>query len=397
VIPKQFANIEKADLDALLENEVSESRTIEYKEKLPSNGNDDRKEFLADVISFANAAGGDLLYGVRERRDADGKPTGLPESIPGLADINSDNEILRLEGILRDTIEPRLLSVRIRAITGFSQGPAIIIRIAQSWTAPHRSRQDRHFYSRTSAGKYPMDVGEIRSAFALSSTLAESVRHFRDGRLARIIADETPVLLGAGARLVLHLIPQSSMTPSAVINLQAFLQNDLERQLLRPMQCDNWSGRYNYEGYSTFRDRSYVQLFRSSAIEFATGDIAGEAREGASFFPTAYLPAAIVTNELVISVKRGIEALKVLNAALPIFVLASFIDVLKHKLAVHERWMQTHSIDRNVLILPDVMVSDWNSEAHLLLQPAFDALWQTVGYPRCTYYDKDGSWIGPTT
>ncbi|MCB0184976.1 MAG: ATP-binding protein, partial [Caldilineaceae bacterium] len=253
MISKHFADIEKSDIDALLENAVSESRTLDYKEKLPSNSNDDRKEFLADVISFANAGGGDLIFGVREQRDAQNKQTGFPESIIGLAGINTDNEILRLESILRDSVDPRLPSVQTRAIPGFTEGPVIIIRVAQSWTSPHRSKQDRHFYSRTSAGKYPMDVGEIRSAFALSSNLADAIRQFRDDRLARIIADETPVLFGDKARMVLYLIPQSSMMPSTTVNIQSFIDSKEDRQFLRPIySAGGWSGRYNYEGYTSY-------------------------------------------------------------------------------------------------------------------------------------------------
>ena len=51
------------DLQRLVTNAVSESRSIEYKQALPGTTNDDKKEFLADVSAFANAVGGDLLYG----------------------------------------------------------------------------------------------------------------------------------------------------------------------------------------------------------------------------------------------------------------------------------------------------------------------------------------------
>ena len=59
---RPLESIEAADLQALIENEVAESRTIEYKQSLPGNSRDDRKEFLADVSSFANASGGHLIY-----------------------------------------------------------------------------------------------------------------------------------------------------------------------------------------------------------------------------------------------------------------------------------------------------------------------------------------------
>ena len=68
MIPKEFDTIGKEDIEALVANAVSEGRTIEYKEKLPGGTDDDRREFLADASSFANAGGGDLIYGIREKR-----------------------------------------------------------------------------------------------------------------------------------------------------------------------------------------------------------------------------------------------------------------------------------------------------------------------------------------
>jgi hypothetical protein len=50
--------IDAARLEALRVDGVREGRQLEYKETLPGNSDDDKKEFLADVSSFANAAGG---------------------------------------------------------------------------------------------------------------------------------------------------------------------------------------------------------------------------------------------------------------------------------------------------------------------------------------------------
>src|SRR2546425_901377 len=92
MIPKEFDAIAKEDIEVLVANAVSEGRTIEYKEQLPGGTDEDKREFLADVSSFANAAGGDLIYGVREKRDAGGKPLGIPEAAEGLAGVNADAE-----------------------------------------------------------------------------------------------------------------------------------------------------------------------------------------------------------------------------------------------------------------------------------------------------------------
>jgi len=72
MIAKEFAGIAKEDIESLVTDAVSEGRGIEYKGLLPKKGNDDdTKEFLADVSSFANASGGDLIFGIRAK---DGVP-----------------------------------------------------------------------------------------------------------------------------------------------------------------------------------------------------------------------------------------------------------------------------------------------------------------------------------
>ena len=101
--------ITKEAIEELVDNKVQEGRTLEYKQELPGNSDGDKKEFLADVSSFANAAGGDILYGVTEERDAEGKPTGYPEVAEGLPVSNIDAERLRLESIIRNGIDPRIL------------------------------------------------------------------------------------------------------------------------------------------------------------------------------------------------------------------------------------------------------------------------------------------------
>ena len=62
MIQKNFDDITKTDIDFLVANKIGEIKTLEYKGKLPSSQDSDKKEFLADVTSFANASGGDIVY-----------------------------------------------------------------------------------------------------------------------------------------------------------------------------------------------------------------------------------------------------------------------------------------------------------------------------------------------
>ena len=81
MIPKPINNVAAADIDDLVRNKVPETRTIEYKRELPGSTDSDKREFLADVSSFANTAGGDLLFGVAEME-------GLPTKVIGVQSAN---------------------------------------------------------------------------------------------------------------------------------------------------------------------------------------------------------------------------------------------------------------------------------------------------------------------
>lgn len=99
--------INAAQLENLKAAGVREGRQLEYKEILPGNSDDDKREFPSDITSFANAAGGDLIFGLRERRQ-EGTPTSELEAIVGLAQLNVDQDRLRLQNMIRDGISPRM-------------------------------------------------------------------------------------------------------------------------------------------------------------------------------------------------------------------------------------------------------------------------------------------------
>ena len=163
MIPKLLDTIVAADLQALIDNEVRESKTIEYKRELPGNADSEKVPFLAAVSSFANTGGGDLLLGV----EAEG---GLPTAFPGLDIPDLDREKLRLEQIVANGLEPRLPRIDLHPVEVADGQHVVVVRVPKSWTSPHRVKKNNQFYGRNSAGKYPLDVGELRTAFTLSET-----------------------------------------------------------------------------------------------------------------------------------------------------------------------------------------------------------------------------------
>ena len=264
MIPKPAHQITLVDLRAL--TAVPEGKTIEYKREMPAKTRDELVKFLSAVSSFANTAGGDLLIGI-DAKD------GVPTTLTGVAFDNLDNEKLRLEQLLATHLEPRLPRVDIQPVDCGNGRHVILIRAHRSWLAPHRLLLDNRFYGRNSAGKYPLDVSELRSAFALSESTAERIRNFRNDRLIKIAAGETPLVLHPGAAMVIHVVPFSTFATGRNMDVVQTLAQGYVMPLPpgRLYQGNNYSA--NLDGFVTFTNQpnepahAYAQLFRSGAIE----------------------------------------------------------------------------------------------------------------------------------
>lgn len=392
MIGKSIDKITEEDLQDLIDNSVLERKTIEYKQSLPSNPDSAKKEFLADVSSFANASGGDLIYGIIEDRN-----TGLPETLDGLAIDNVDQEILRLDSMIRDGIEPRLLGINIGPINLSNSKTALIIRVPKSWISPHRVSFKGHdkFYSRSTNGKYPLDVGELRIAFNLSETITERIRRFREDRISNIFANETPVPFYDTAKIVLHLVPIISFNPAQSYGIDKIASNPVK---MIPMSCRGWNHRYNLDGFLTYcggreeRSHSYVQLFKNGIIEAVEGLILDPNHtKGKLLIPTDY------EIELIKSLPDYLSILKTLNVELPVFIFLTLVGVKEYSMAVDRQryWIdEVHTIDRDILLLPEIVIESYEVIAEDILRPCFDSIWNACGFPRSLNYDDTGAWVG---
>jgi hypothetical protein len=397
MIHKPLDQVCREDIEALVANEVKEGRTIEYKETLPGNADQDKKEFLADVSSFANAAGGDLLYGVVETREA-GKTTGVPETAAGLAGINADEQIRRLDSMIQAGIGPRIAGVRIHPVAGFPDGPVLLVRVPKSYAAPHMVTFKEHsrFYSRNNGGKYALDVGEIRSAFALSEALPERVRRFRDERVARIVADETPVVLPPDhVRVVLHVVPVAALDPTARLDITHLIR--APQHCPRPLGSNGWHHRHNLDGFLTYQtfDKidegiSYVQLFRSGAIEAVEGGTCPRPTPQSILFRFGHYEEVLIDG-----LNGYLKVLQELGSTPPAFVLLTVLGVKGYVLTTDrgDGWRCPHRIDRDALFLPDVLVDDFPQPADVILRPVFDSVWQAAGWARSPSYNEAGRWV----
>jgi hypothetical protein len=385
---KSFDDLSEGDLVSLVNDEISEKRTIEYKRELPSNADESKKEFVADISSFANAAGGHLVFGIPEEN-------GLPTAVVGVPCENPDQVVLRLENLIRDGLEPRIQGVLAKGIRLSSGQYAFVFRIPRSWSKPHAVNYRGHwrFYSRNSAGKYPLDVSELRSAFVQAGALGEQIRLFRDGRLGSIIADQLPARIIPGARVILHVVPYAAFEPAAAFPFEEIANNPL---LLAPIDGPVTDYRYNFDGFITTTgneaglSRGYVQVFRNGIIEAVDGTLLRDRPDG------PIIPSSIFEKELIQAVRCYLEAQKRMTVPMPNSVMLSLVGVSGYVMAVAQRLHSSaedqHPIDRDTLAIPEIVLESFPTSIEGAMKPAFDAVWNATGWASSLGYNDKGEW-----
>lgn len=378
MIPKRFEDITFADIQALKDNSVKEGKTIEYKKEIPSNADSDKGKFLAGVSAFANTVGGDFIIGVETSK-------GVPAALDGVVISDIDAEKLRLEQIIQNGLEPRLPKVNIENIQSNDGRNFFIIRVDRSWLSPHKVKINNQFYGRNSAGKYPMDVSELRTAFMLTEQLSERIKSFHNERVRKIKEnDELPLKLIEGGKLIFHLIPLSAFTTPNELNISKIYEKNLS-----PFVAQGWNRRINLDGvvnYSTTSDNenySYTQVFRNGCIESVF--VFRSRNDELETIPIKYYE-----EQLIRTIREYLQFLADLTIEPPIYLFLTFVNIKLYIFITGDLRFDGKCSDRNDLLFPEIIIDSFDVNPEESLRQLFDMIWNAFGYARCFSYGEDG-------
>ena len=121
----------KADIETLIDNSEKESLFLEYKQEITS-GEHSKKEILKDISAFANAEGGHLIIGIKEK---DGRAIGISGTTKNISNQPIEEWI---ENILISNIRPKLTAVfKVIDIKTDPNKVVIVIDIPHSSQRPH--------------------------------------------------------------------------------------------------------------------------------------------------------------------------------------------------------------------------------------------------------------------
>jgi hypothetical protein len=147
----------KADLEALHRGNVKEGISLEYKASPSIDKKDDTKklEMARDVAAFANADGGQIVYGMTEN---DHDPAGLDYGVDGKVYPE-----IWFEQVLQQHIKPAIVGLRIRHVPLTKPMVAVVIDVPSTKAEPHQV-SDGRYYRRHNYNRLIMEHYEVRDA-----------------------------------------------------------------------------------------------------------------------------------------------------------------------------------------------------------------------------------------
>ena len=380
MIPRaKLDDIDEAVIQQLIDDEVRESRTLDFKAQLDLT-REGKQALAEDVCAFANTVGGDLVFGLTA-------PEGTADEIQPVVVENLDEELMRLTSFLRDATEPRVTTALLSHTVPLAAGGHIVVlRVYPSPNAPHRVIRNGQFYLRNSVSKEPMDIHAIRTAFAHAEGLAERVRQFRDARLAALRERRAQVPVPPGPLLAVHLIPVLSLTrheQHTVEDLKA-----AGTRLARAMPNDYGLSApvTNVEGVICTSNRdaqrqhfAFAQLFRDGCIELAGALTADQRGDPNPIIEPAVYERALVHHDL----PAAIDALARLGIPAPAYLSLSVINAHDVRVGIGARMfpgdIPTVPAHLNTLVSPLVYVDDFGVSPVDLARSVIDVVWNAVG------------------
>lgn len=383
-----FDSIIEQDIQELVDAQVPEGLRLDFKLTSYGKSDSDKRELLKDVSAFANSHGGHLVLGIKETE-------GVATNVFGV-DIDADAEILRMEQILRNAIEPPISGIRIRSIPLANGSKVLLLRIPRSWNPPHRvtAQGINRFYLRHSAGVHEPSIEELRSMFDQSSSALEKALHFKDNRITTVCRGEGSNPLANGGRLFLHIVPTAAF--SGMVNLDVELINEKQSAFL-PFGSSGMASRFNFHGVINQREGpenyGYTQIFRNGILEATKASILRK-KDNILFIPGRGLEEHIFQRLLLY-----LDGLRDIAVPPPLILMFTLEGVKGAKYAVYSDILESHydpPLPESTLSLPVCILEEYGTalDYHKAVRPAFDALWNTIGYPKSQYFNEEGLWVG---
>ncbi len=386
-----------AHIETLITNRVSEGRLIDFKGEWSVKDNEEKKEFLHDLTSFANTMGGHIIFGIREEQKIAKEIVGIGSS------VDAEKAIGVMEDLALNSVSPRHASIKYKHIAG-PNGGVIVGYIPSSWGKPHLVTFGGYWraFARRETGKYPLSVEQFKGMVQDSGEVSERIKRFRLERVSKILSGEAPrelqLVNGQRSALLIHIIPIDSFGFDSII----FSPKDLSEgtviyQYLTTIAKGTDIG-FNFDGLiisgpGTNGYIGYNQVFRNGVIEVADTKLMGFKVKDMQAIMCPHFEVT-TTNKI----KTLLEFYRTKGISLPFAVIFSLVGVKDYKCINEQGWGRFHDFrnatslfGQDLLLFREVVIEDSDyseSKLYMALKPVFDALWNASGVASCPFYSQ---------
>lgn len=390
---KRANQLEAVDITRLVQNQVKESKTLDYKREFKLEDKD-KREFLFDITSMFNTEGGIIVYGIEELKDDKKQNTGVPKQITGVSVENEDKLFQKIEDLVRSNTEPSFCNLELKLID--VDGLAVlVIGISKGLGLPCMVtlNDTNKFYKRKNTGKYAVDVHELNQMFMQNFVLKESVEKFRYDRIEKVRNGKVFPNLKTETSFFCHIFP-FSFVDEQIVDLSGVQSLSDVTTLMKPLFVNSWDYMYNLDGFATFsreyledklsqqanemiyKTTSFNQIIRNGVYEIYSSKII--------YFeePNRRLLYASHLIDVIDLIKNALSVQQRLNIEPPFYLCLSFKGILNGNLIYYGNTLSNMQFRTDELYLPPVMIQTYDADIKETLRPIFDILWQAVGFSK---------------
>jgi len=387
LLGRNFDAIDEHTMQQLITSGATESVHLDFKRESYGNADADKKELLKDISSFANTLGGYLILGMEE-------VDGAASALTPLSGFDVDDELQRLEGIVRTGIEPTIVGLRMRRIDVVG-GSLILIHVPRSYNPPHRVifRNRNRYHARNSAGTHELSLEELRELFGLQRSIEERAKTFVGERFLQIRSNNgaIPIPVANGV-VVMHFVPLPDFGAARRIEIPNI---KTQQGSFNPVGETGGAWQINLDGYCKFQGggvcNGYTQVFRNGSLEAVSAgmfrQIDGHRKFGSLAFPKVLLETA----------NLYMKGLRSLDASPPILLQISAMNVNDVRMGVDTfRCEPPLPYNRDELHLPPSVITEYRDDDNYeaVIAEQMDFLWNAFGFERCFEFSEDGKLIG---
>jgi len=388
---QKLSDIREQHLERLVNDQVQERDTIEYKKEMYGQSDEEKREMLKDITSMANYHGGYLIIGVEE--DNEGIPTGI-------FGIEAGNHVERITNSCLDNIDKRIVGLEVEDVSLSNGKSVVVISIPESINAPHMVtfKGLNQFWKRHGRQKDRMTIDEIGEAFDKRLSDLNRLDRFLFVRKAEILES-----IGEETCMVISSSP-AYLRDEAIFDIH---DEDLRGMVLNPprlaggmgdiscgqpyptingLRADNRSPYYSDEPL----EGNYIEVFSTGYVEY--GElikydkwVKGDSELGLYF-------ASLGHTASVVNFMRFIEKLYGIYLPLtPVVVHFAIYNARGMWLATEGQYDRKIKWQKQHLELGKFYAENLSEEYKLLTKKICDQLWQAFHREKANVFDDAGT------